>query len=167
MHKASLTLTCIFIASLMHGCATYKPVPDGYAGAVAVISDTGFSENGSKGQVFVLMEVDGNPIENSFGASARASYGQGFALTPKFVSRPIPARPMKVKIKAGHSTGAPIHAIASQLAGTFFSVEGITDFTPLSGGEYLVKGNLTKEGSVVWIEDARTGQLMTEKLTGK
>jgi len=74
---------------------------------------------------------------------------------------------MKVKIKAGHSTGAPIHAIASQLAGTFFSVEGITDFTPLSGGEYLVKGNLTKEGSVVWIEDARTGQLMTEKLTGK
>lgn len=167
MRKFSLILTSFFLIFLVSGCAAYKPVPDGYTGSVAVISDTGFSESGSKGQVFALMEVDGNHIENSFGASARASHGQGFALTPKFLSRPIPARSMKVKIKASHTTGAPIHAIASQLSGTFFSVEGITDFTPLSGGEYLVKGSLAKEGSFVWIEDARTGQLMTEKLTEK
>lgn len=167
MRKIGLAFMCTVLAVLMYGCATYKPVPDGYTGAVALISDSGFSESSSKGQIFALLEVDGNPIENSFGASARASHGQGFALTTKFVSRPIPARPMKVRIRAGHSTGAPIHAIASQLAGTFFSVEGVTEFTPVPGGEYLVKGILAKDVSFVWIEDARTGKLMTEKLSGK
>lgn len=157
----------VVIALLLHGCATYKPVPEGYTGKVAVIADSGFTEGGTKAQIFALMEVDGNAIQNSFGASAGASQNQGFALRTRFVSRPVPATPMKVKIKGSHATGAPIHAIFSQAAGTFFSVVGVVDFTPAPGGSYIVKGQLRKEGSSVWIEDNATGKPVTQKITGK
>src|SRR2546428_11995424 len=98
MTRLSGVLVCLGFALLLHGCAAHKPVPEGYTGPVALISDSGYSEDGTKAQVFALMEVDEKPIENSFGASARASHGQGFALTTRFVSRPVPATPMKVKL---------------------------------------------------------------------
>lgn len=154
---------CLSLAS----CATYNPVPEGYTGPVATLSDSGFSEDGTKAQLFSLMEVDGNTVQNSFGASARASQGQGFSLTTRIVSRPVPARPMKVKLKGAHTTGAPIQAIFSQMSGTFFSVEGIADFDPAPGGEYVVKGILKKDGALVWIEDSRTGQPVTRKISEK
>jgi hypothetical protein len=74
---------------------------------------------------------------------------------------------MKVRIKSSHTTGAPIHAIFSQVAGSFYSVEGVVDFSPAPGGRYAVKGELRKEGSSVWIEDANTDQRVTEKISGK
>jgi hypothetical protein len=112
------------------GCATYKPVPDGYTGPVASVADSGFPEGGTKAQLFVLSEVDGNKIPNSFTASAQASYGQGFRLNTRFVERLVPAKTMKVVIRGSHATGAPIQAMLSQAAGTFFSVEGAVEFTP-------------------------------------
>ncbi|MCK9389109.1 MAG: hypothetical protein M0Q22_12065 [Sulfuritalea sp.] len=155
------------IALSLASCATYKPVPEGYTGPVAMLADSGFSEDGTKAQLFSLMEVDGNTVQSSFGASASASHGQGFALTTKIVSRPVPAKPMKVKLKGAHTTGAPIQAIFSQMSGTFFSVEGVADFDPAPGRDYVVKGILKKEGSLVWIEDARTGQPVTRKISEK
>jgi hypothetical protein len=159
-------LTSFFIILFLSGCAAYKPVPDGYTGPVATVADSGFAEGATKAQMYVLTAVDGNNIRNSLGASASSSYGQGFALTTNFVSRPVPAIPMKASIRASHTTGAPIHAIFSQMAGTFFSVEGIVDFTPLPGGQYIVKGELKREGSSVWIEDSTTGKVVTTKVTG-
>lgn len=167
MDKTPGVFVSLAIALLLHGCATYKPVPEGYAGPVAIVSDSGFSEDGTKAQIFALIEVDGHTIQNSFGASASASYGQGFALTTRYVSRPVPATPMKVTLKGSHTTAAPIQAIFSQAAGTFFSVEGTVDFAPASGGNYVVKGELKKDGSSVWIQDANTGQPVTQKITGK
>ena len=159
-------LSAVFSLALV-GCATYQPVPPGYTGSVATVSDSGFSEGGTKAQLFVLAEIDGNLIANSFGASARASHGQGFSLTTRFVSRQIPAKPMKVTLRASHTTGAPIQALFSQAAGTFFSVDGVVDFSPLPDGKYIVKGELKKEGSSVWIEDASTSQPVTEKVFKK
>lgn len=111
------------------------------------------------------MEIDGNRIANSFGASASASHGQGFALTMAVIDREVPAKPMRVTIKASHTTAAPIHAIASQMAGTFFSVEGVVDFDPKPNTKYVVRGELKKEGSAVWIEDVMSGQVVTQKIT--
>ena len=146
------------------GCATYQPVPAGYGGPVVTVTDSVISEDNSKAQFFVLEEVDGHPIETSFGATAQASRGRGFALSLRLIERQLPVRPVKVKLYAGHTTGAPIHAVFSQLAGTFFSVEGIVDFSPALEHHYVVKGELKKQGSSVWIEDAETGQLVTEKV---
>lgn len=153
-----------FVAISLVGCATYQPVPPGYSGPAAYITDTVSPEDGTKAQVFALEEVDGNRVSNSFTASAAASYGKGFSLTPSIVSRQVPARPMKVKLRASHTTGAPIHALFSQASGTFFSVEGVVDFSPKPGGKYLVWGELKKEGSSIWIEDANTHQPVTDKI---
>ena len=143
------------------GCATYEPVPKDYTGPTAVVGDTGLAEDGSRARIFALMKVDGNAIDNAFAASAYASSGHGAALTPVFPERKVPVRPMKVVIRGSHATGAPIQALASQLAGTFFSVEGTVEFTPEADHVYKVKGELSKEKSSVWIEDAYTGQKVT------
>ena len=145
----------------------YNPVPEGYSGPVATIADSGFAESGSKAQMFVVAEIDGNPVRNSVGASRSASHGQGFNLTTRFISRPVPAQPMKLKLLGTHTTAAPIHAIFSQAAGTFFSVEDTVDFTPVPGGTYVVKGELRQEGSSVWLEDRATGKPVTKKVTEK
>jgi len=167
--KRILTLTAgLFVTLVLHGCATYKPVPEGYTGPVAVVADSGTPGDGKKSVIFALMDVDGQDIDNSFRASAGASYGRGLALTTRFVGRPVPAnKAMKVRLKGSHITGAPIHAIASQIAGTFFSVEGVVDFTPVSGGNYIVKGELKKGASSVWIEDRVTSLPVTEKIVEK
>lgn len=162
--KAFVTAVAV---TFLVGCATYQPVPDGYTGPVASVADSGFAEGGTKAQLFVLSEVDGNKIPNSFTASAQASYGQGFRLNTRFVERLVPAKTMKVAIRGSHTTGAPIQAMFSQAAGTFFSVEGVVEFTPKADARYIVRGELRKEGSTVWIEDAQTNQPVTEKVTTK
>lgn len=157
----------LIAATFFTGCATYKPVPDGYTGPLATISDSGQRESGTKAQLFALTDIDGNRIMNSFWASARASQGQGFALAVVISDRQIPAKPMKATLKASHTTAAPIQAIASQMAGTFFSAEGIVDFTPKPDGKYVVRGELKKNDSSVWIEDVETGQAVTERIVSR
>lgn len=150
------------------GCASlHVPVPPGHVGPTAQVADSGRAEDGSKAQMFVLMEVDGKTIDNSIFETRRASEGRGFSLTPRVVSRALPATPTKVKLVGTHQTAAPIHEIASRAAGTFFSVEGVVDFTPVAGGSYVVKGELKKEGSSVWIEDTATNRPATEVVRSK
>jgi hypothetical protein len=159
----ALALICCI--SMLAGCASFEPVPKGYTGPTATVRDSGFSEDGTKAQLFALMEVDGNRVGNAFAASANASYGRGASLTTVYPSRQVQVKPMKVLLRASHATGAPIHAMASQMAGTFFSVEGSVDFTPKADGRYVVKGELNKERSSVWIEDEATGQAVTGRVT--
>jgi len=167
MNRTSKIASGLLVALALHGCAAYKPVPDGYTGPVAEVADSGTPGDGKKSTAFALMEVDGNSIDNSFRASASASYGRGLALTTLYVARPVPAKPMKVRLKGSHMTGAPIHAMVSQMAGTFFSVEGVVDFTPAPGGRYVVMGELKKGASSVWIEDRATGLPVTGKIVEK
>jgi len=143
------------------GCATYEPVPKDYTGPTAVVGDTGLAEDGTKAQMFALMEIDGNRVGNAFSASAYASSGHGASLTTVFPERKVPVRPMKVVIRGSHATGAPIQTLASQLAGTFFAVEGTVEFKPEADHVYKVKGQLAKEKSSVWIEDEQTGKPVT------
>lgn len=157
-------VSVLLATTLFAGCSTYQPVPEGYKGATATISDSGRAEDASKAQLFALTEIEGNRIMNSFWASSNASYGKGFALTVVISERQVPSRPMKVALRGSHTTAAPIHAIASKMAGSFHSVEGVVDFTPKPNGRYVVKGDLKKDMSSVWIEDAETGQIVTEKI---
>ena len=157
----SLPALVIASALAISGCATYEPVTKEYNGPTATLRDTGFSEDSTKAQMFAATEIDGNRIMNSFWASANASHGRGASLSTIFTERRVKAAPMKVTLKASHATGAPIAAMASQMAGTFFSVEGVVEFTPKAEGQYVVKGVLKKERSSVWIEDLETGKPVT------
>jgi hypothetical protein len=154
-------IVAVCFAVSLGACATYEPVPKDYTGPTVTVIDTGFAEDGTKAQMFALIEVDGNRINNAFGASANASYGRGASLTTIFPERRLPVKPVKVLIRGSHATGAPIHAMASQMAGTFFSVEGMVDFSPEAGRRYYVKGDLKKEKSSVWIEDGETKKPVT------
>jgi hypothetical protein len=154
----------VLLAVALVGCATYQPVPEGYSGPTAVVVDSGKYEDSSKAQLFAMVEVDGNRIMNSFLASANASQGRGFSLSMSVSERSLPAKPMKVTLRGSHTTAAPIHAIASQMAGTFFSVEGVVDFEPKANARYVVRGELKKGASSVWIEDAGSGQVVTKKV---
>lgn len=101
------TLVATVALVLIAGCASYKPVPNGYARPVASVADGGVQDEGSKAELFVLSEVDGHKIFDSFRASEQASRGLGFGLLTKFVVRQVPAKPMKVVLRASHITGAP------------------------------------------------------------
>jgi hypothetical protein len=164
--KAKLLLT--ITASALVGCASVpEPVPADYKGPVVSLEDTGAREDGSKAQFFVAIEIDGNRMNNSVWETRAASRGQGFSLTPQYTTRNVPARPMKLKLLGTHQTAAPIHEMASRMAGTFFSVEGIVDFKPVEGRRYEVIGELKKERSCVWIADAETKAEATEKVCTK
>jgi len=165
LSSVSLGLLVIWLA----GCATpYEPVPQGYTGSTANIADSAQPRSTSVSNVFAVVEIDGHPIANTFRASAGASQGKGFKLTTLTTERYVPAEvPLKLKLSASPMTGAPIQQMAMQLAGTFYSVEGVVDLKPRAGGKYVVRGELKKEGSTVWIEDVESGQPVTEKLTSK
>jgi hypothetical protein len=157
--------TAAVLGITLTGCATYEPVPQGYVGPTATVVDSGFSEDGTKAQLFALVAIDDNRVANAFAASAIASHGRGASLTTVFPERSVKAKPMKVTLRGSHATGAPIHAMASQMAGTFFSVEGSVDFSPQENRKYRVKGELKKEKSSVWIEDAETGEPATSVIS--
>lgn len=140
------------------GCASFEHVPKDYTGPTAIIRDSGFSESTSKAQMFAVVEIDGNRVRNAFIASADASYGRGALLTTVFPERKVKAAPVKLVLRGSHSTAAPILAMSSKMAGTFFSVEGTVDFVPQPGVVYVVKGELKKESSSVWVEDVATGK---------
>ncbi len=151
--------------ALLAGCATIPPpVPDGYAGPTAVLSDSGLPDSRSRATLFSALALDGQPLADSLTATRKASFNQGFAITVRLSSRKIKAVPAKVRIIGTHQTGAPIHELAARAAGTFFSVEGTVDFKPVEGRYYTVTGKLSKEQSCVWIVDDEKFEQVTEKV---
>lgn len=162
MHKSLVPVCAVF---LLAGCASFhEPVPQGYAGATAKVSDQAIAEDAGKARVYALAAIDGKRIDNAIFATRRASSGRGFAIATHTVERLVPAMPMRVKLIATHQTAAPIHEMASRAQGTFHSVEGEVDFNPVDGGVYVVNGDLQKGASAVWIEDAKTRAPVTEKV---
>ena len=147
----------LVLSALLAGCATLEPpVAPGYVGPTAIITDSVLQEDGGKGQLFFVRAVDGRTIESAQTETRRASAGRGFSLALWSKLRLVPVRQLQLTLVGTHATAAPIHEIASRAAGTFFSVEGIVEFTPVAGAEYVVRGILKKEGSTVWLADAKT-----------
>lgn len=160
MKTRLLLLLIVFLSA----CTTIsKSVPEGYNGPVVQLADTGRQGSGGKAEFFSAVEIDGREIQNSLRETRSASYGRGFALSSRYTTRDLPVIPMKIKLIGTHQTAAPIHEIASRMAGTFFSVEGVVDFKPTEGHRYVVTGELKKERSCVWIAEADSSQLVTEK----
>lgn len=160
-------LSALVVTTVLFGCASYQPVPEGYAGPTAIVYDTVAAAGYGKGRFFVLAEVDGHSIWTSLDATRQANFGGGFNLAPIAVERKVPARPMKVKLIGTHATGAPIHEFFSRAAGQFKSIEGVVEFSPVAGERYVVNGLLDDEGPVVWIEHWTTYEKVTEPIRPK
>ena len=160
-----LSVVCLIL--FLPGCATYKPVSEGYSGPVANIIDTGQTEDGTKARIFYVASIDGKTIENARSASRSSSYGTGMSLHMHTRERQVPIRPMRLKLVGTHVVAAPIHEFASRAIGTFFEVEGEIEFTPEAGATYLIKGDLQKQGSSVWIEEVGKDGPVVPKIIGK
>lgn len=134
---------------------------------MATVQDSGKREDATKASIFYVASINGVNVRNAAGESQRASSGRGFHLTTLFPSRLVPAKPLKILVIGTHVTGAPIHALASVLAGTYRSVEAELDFTPEVDKTYVVRGDLDAESPTVWLEDVATGLPATMKGTSK
>jgi hypothetical protein len=159
MRVTRSTLIAAASTLLLVGCATiYEPVPPNYTGPKARLSDSWGEVTSTKAEMFVVQEVDGNPVVNAIQITRQASRNQGFSLIVEGHGRDIPIKPLQLKLRGTHITGAPIHEIAARAAGTFHSVEGVVQFTPEAGRRYYINGKLSSAESAVWVEDREAKQ---------
>src|SRR5262245_45463426 len=94
-------------ALLLAGCAA-KPIPDGYTGPLATVSDTVVQTSGTSGQFFVLWGIEGGSVDDSITRTTNANSGRGLSMSAVQASRQIPARPTTVRLKGKIHYAAPI-----------------------------------------------------------
>ncbi|ESP91485.1 MULTISPECIES: hypothetical protein [Pseudoalteromonas] len=146
---------------LMGGCAsTYSPVPENYSGAISKFESTQKRHSEGKADLFYLEKVDGKRIHNSAAATRSATYGQGFALTTEHVVTDTPSSMATFTIKGRTLYAAPIQA----MTGTVYEVTGDVTFSPEPDITYIVRGELGKAYSAVWIEEKGSGKVILKKI---
>lgn len=136
-----------------------NPVPDGYDGPTAKITDSYSHNTGESAHFFVVKAVDGLPIVDSGHRTDKALSGRTSRMSPKIAARWVKAEEQTFTISA-------FVQHASKTKGMFgekMEVHGDVTFTPKAKGRYVVKGKLTEEGSSVWIQDVG-GRVVTEKV---
>jgi hypothetical protein len=142
------------------GCVTAPaPIPPGYTGARAKISDTSTSVSATKVQFFQLEKVDARTVLSSSMATYQKNYGHGFAMDPVLESREVPAQTCVLSIAGTTHVAADILAFG----GGMYHVEGDVTASLQPDKTYFVKGTLAKEYSAVWLEDSE-GHLVSSKI---
>jgi hypothetical protein len=163
MNSRLLSLSLMAIA--LGGCATQKdPLTSDYSGPTAWIQDTISLDKNERDQIFALLEVDGVRVNNALDNTRRASQGRGFFASLQSSSRAVAARTTRFKVIGTHFSAAPIGELARRAAGTFQSVDGVVEFAPEDAKRYEMKGELSKERSCVWIEEASTSAVVSGKV---
>lgn len=151
------------IAATSTGCATLAPsVPAGYTGPKVVIADSGVKHDRSRGSVFAVSTINGQRTYNS--VMHTRNRRDSATLKLEIIARSVPVAPMRLGILGISENAAPIGAIVDELSGKFRRVEGEVDFNPVEGRSYRVTGNLAPALSCVWVEEASTQEIVTEKV---
>jgi hypothetical protein len=143
-------IALLFIATvLLNGCATFQPtIPEGYNGPTATIRDSVNSIDQGKADFFYLSHIDGKQIEHSLIKTMSASYGKGNFLKIVLENNSVTAQEHTFTIVGRTAYAMPIRAII----GKVFEVKGDVTFSPKVNEEYVIRGRLSAEKSVVWIE---------------
>ena len=145
-------------AIMISGCAVYEPVPKGYTGDTATISDSYTNLQSTKAHYFVVEEIDDNYITNSWGKTRSDNYGRGMQFTPSVVTRKVIPKRQKFTLQ-----GLVFFPTDAQvLIGDDMEVKSELYFSPEAGKTYTVKGELSKTGSKVWLEDS-SGKIIEAK----
>lgn len=137
------------LAAALTGCASYNPIPDGYAGPRAKIKDSFEVHSRSKADFFSVEAVDGQRIENGRILTRVRNSGRGLDMTPHVVEREVPVRPLTLRLVGRTEYAAPILALTN----TVYEVKGDVQFVPQAGKTYVVYGRLSESNSAVWIEE--------------
>ena len=145
------------------GACTSSPIPDGYTGPIASVTDSMTQRSATSVDIFYLAKIDGRSIDESLSATRSRNYGRGFAMDPVIVSRDVPAREETFTIVGRTDYAAPILALVNKV----YEVSGETRFAPEPNKAYMVRGTLGDEGSAVWIEERDSGKLVGRKIEVK
>ncbi|MEO6277639.1 hypothetical protein [Roseateles sp.] len=155
--------------ALLAGCTSFKSftafepaTPADYTGPTANVADQVMVISAQRLHVFEITQVDGRRLASSSMASKRAGEGSGMTLTPVALTNELPLRPAQVKLQATTQYASPMLAMANTSCRTV----GEVSFTPTEGKRYIVTGQIAAKACEVWIEDAATGQPVTEKISG-
>lgn len=145
--KKIIAIICVFMLS---ACATvYDPIPEGYVGDTATIKDYMTDLSDSNAHYFMCIKVDGKYIENSWGATRGQNYGRGMIFDPVITTRKV--LPVEQTLTLQGLVFFPTDA--QSLFGDEMAVTHDFIFTPIAGETYTVKGELSKDGSTIWLED--------------
>ncbi len=159
MSVVKIWLWLLFLIVLV-GCETPPLIPDDYDGSIARVYDTVDNVETKSAYFFELDKVDGKTIKGSIGSSLEASYGQGAILTVVRHSREVPAgNELKLTLLGMRKYAAPIIEIINGS----YKVHGDIVFTPQQDKSYTVNGELSKEYSAIWLEDAE-GKIVSNKI---
>ena len=157
------SLAIVLAAIALLAACTTNPIPEGYTGPRARIADSMTGRSVHSVDFFYLSAIDGRSVDNNLSATQTANYGRGFQMTPSAYGRDVPARPSTYTIVGRTHYAAPILELLNRV----YEVSGDVNFTPVPDRSYVVKGVLGDDYSAVWIEEVRTGQLVTKKIEVK
>ena len=143
---------------LLNACATAPPpaLPQEYRGPMASIQDTELGIDDGKANFFFLSHIDGKKISNSHTETMGASHGHGNSLSKVLLDNKVPAKNHHFTIVGRTIYAMPIRA----LTGTVYEIKGEVEFSPQPDGRYIIKGILSDEKSVVWIESIPDGKII-------
>ena len=160
MPKNLIHIFLILIVILLAGCVSISsPLPEGYSGPKARVSDTFYAVSPTKIHFFQVAKVNERQIATSSMTTAEENRGRGLAMSPTLETRYIPAPESLLRIEGVTHVAADILAFG----GGMYHVEGEVSVHLEPNREYFVRGVLGKGYSAVWIEDGR-GQVVSEKI---
>lgn len=147
----------VLVSVLLGGCTTFQPsIPEGYTGPVATIKDSEKRIDGGKADMFYLSHIDGKKIRSSHIATIEASHGLGNTLKTVLLENEVPIGSHVFSVVGKTVYAMPIRA----LSGTVYEVEGDMELSPLTNGQYIVKGILSEGKCAVWVENISTGEII-------
>jgi hypothetical protein len=146
----------------LSGCVI-NPVPEGYNGPLAHVTDSVTPRNDISADFFYLAKINGFTVPDSLSATDGSNRTPGAAKPPVVIGRDLPSMPASFTIVAHTRYTTPLYALANPV----YDVSGDVTFTPLANHEYVVKGVLGADYSAVWIEDRQTGQVAAQKIEVK
>jgi hypothetical protein len=162
MYVRGLVLSMLAAAVLV-GCALSRnPLPADYSGPKARLRDSVTNYNGTKADYFFLYQYNGSSIRQTYNVSVDNSWGTGFMLLPpEIIERDVPAMEGRYYLIGRTHYAAPIQ----ELTHGIYSVKGEIKFTPEPDATYVIRGALGALLAEIWIENAATGEIVSNKLS--
>ncbi|WP_133406672.1 hypothetical protein [Parashewanella tropica] len=147
-----MRISLLIMLLLLGGCATYhEPMPENYAGKIAVIKSSVGNKKSTSADLFYLSEIDGQKVYSS--KQATAENDNGFFLNVKHIDINVPDKMTTFTLVGERVNGALIQSIFTKN----YYVSGKITFIPDPQEVYVVKGELG-DISKVWLEAQSTGK---------
>jgi hypothetical protein len=150
----------IFILFLFQGCTQFVAVPEGYNGPVVTLWDNVRKISSTNAHYFELISVDGRSVNKTSFLTREKSYVTGFAMNLIPISRNLPVISKVLIIGGTNYHATDIFGIGD----LFYNVKGAVNIRLKAGNSYKVNGEISKHYSLVWVEDDKTGLIVSNVL---